>query len=259
MLPKGPSDPDCVRRVEEINEANGVTRLHVVRDTLPGAEFDDYPPVARWDWDLGSNRQLIGIKCGRGWCIVSDQANVTLAGAPTGFEFDEASTPQENPKPVLGIRGWYDAQRLAHRGPHGDVVPSDVWGVITPHPTLYSHQLEDYDGAWVHVATMLVQEDYEGAVLNLKANTPHEIYLCSNNCPSMPQGWKAPTCITPAGTSRFWYKISHRTGGGGTDVLGCVVRRGADHGPVPGTARWRWLASDETTWMRCSEGCCEVT
>jgi hypothetical protein len=27
---------------------------------------------------------------------------------------------------------------------------------------------------------------------------------------------------------------------------------------VPGTARWRWKARDETLWVRCAEGCCEV-
>lgn len=259
MLPRGPNEPDCARRDDEINESGDVTRLHVIRDTMSGATFDDYPPVTRWHWDVGSNRQLIGVKCGRAWCIVSDQPTVTLAPLPTDIEFSGASGSNVAPRPVAAIRGWYDDQRLAHRGPHGDIVPSDVWGVTVPDPTLYSHRLDDYVGAWVRVASIRVQRDYDGAVLKLVGNRSHDIYLCSSDCPELPTGVNSPTCITPPGASRFWYKMTRRTGVFGKQaVYGCVVRRGTDHGPVPGTARWRWLANDETTWTRCSEGCCEL-
>jgi hypothetical protein len=39
----------------------------------------------------------------------------------------------------------------------------------------------------------------------------------------------------------------------------CVTRRDhkAEVSFIPATARWRWLALDETTWTLCDVGCCE--
>ncbi|MGH7615226.1 MAG: hypothetical protein ACREMW_14450, partial [Gemmatimonadales bacterium] len=26
---------------------------------------------------------------------------------------------------------------------------------------------------------------------------------------------------------------------------------------IPGAVRWRWRANDETSWVRCDQGCCQ--
>ena len=64
-----------------------------------------------------------------------------------------------------------------------------------------------------------------------------------------------PTCRDATNPKTWWAvvvkpskEVSYR----------CVYR--TDHGtiPVPGTARWRWVLNDETIWVRCANGCCQV-
>jgi hypothetical protein len=47
--------------------------------------------------------------------------------------------------------------------------------------------------------------------------------------------------------------------GGAMATAGFAAQRHPHPGfPIPGTLRWRWLADDETIWVRCDDGCCQV-
>lgn len=258
MVPRGPNDPNCDRFDGDINDSPN-RRLHVVPRW--GGGPSGVPPVARWDWDNTDREQYIGIRCGSAWCEVSDDATTSEQAIPTNIEFGPTGglTPDDGEKSrVRDVKGWYDAQRLAGRGPDGKLVPSNVWGVVVPHPTLHRQTIEMYEDQWVHVATMVVSGDYDGAVLSLKAGRQYKIYLCSG-C-TLPV--RRPRCQTPAGAGRMWTRITYSTASGSeVSEYGCAIRR-TPHNPsypqIPGTSRWRWLANDETTWKRCADGCCEV-
>jgi hypothetical protein len=264
MVPKGIRDPNCSRYDQSIEDEPGVTKLRVNAVRTHAAD-NDYPPVARWDWDSAGQDQYIGIKCGAAWCEVSDDG--TASPQPSvSIQFGLAYTgefpgPQGTERSrVTGVKGWYDAQRLAHRGEDGRLVPSNAWGIVVPHPTLPGKQRSEFrPGRWVHVATAMVRNaDYEGAVLQMRRDRPYEIRVCSRNCFG---GNAAPaTCDTPAGATREWSMITYRNDAGKPDtVYHCLARRAHAAPPdVPGTARWRWLANDETTWKRCGPGCCEL-
>lgn len=266
MLSRGLNDPQCPDSLMITPAIAGITPLRV-RPTVAAGE--DVPPVARWDWDSAGREQYIGIKCGAAWCEVSDdgtrsqQPAVSIAFpalsplAVTGA--GSASTPRERTR-VVGIKGWYDAQRLAHLDSDGHLVPSNVWGVIAPHPTLYRDAFSNYARRWVHVATAMVTNgDYDGSLMTMKAGQEYRIHLCIRDCPDLPE---TLTCQMPGNALRMWSMITYVNDRSQPDtIFRCVARRTPGknpHPPVPGTARWRWLANDETTWKRCSEGCCEV-
>ena len=63
----GEMEPDCSK-----SPAAGSTSfdLPVKSYHMPGAAYDDYPAVARWEWDEKGQHHAIGIKCGAGWCEV---------------------------------------------------------------------------------------------------------------------------------------------------------------------------------------------
>jgi hypothetical protein len=63
---------------------------------------------------------------------------------------------------------------------------------------------------------------------------------------------------------RWWARFQGALEKGtNTYTYKCVIRRTHPHPElnealgVPGTARWRWLADDPTTWEECANGCCE--
>lgn len=257
MLPKGHDDPNCSRYDFAISDSASVTRL-VAMPRQEGKYEEDYPPVARWDWDATDGEQYLGIKCGDAWCEVSDDGTVSPQSVSEDIEFDDPPEGIEAARVRL-VKGWYDAQRLAGRGLDGRLVPSRSWGVIVPHPTLQKQTLAMYQNEWVHVATMMVSEDYDGVVLSLKRGRQHKIYLCNGCAIPTPH----PACQIRSGEGRLWSRITYKRWWGQVSVYGCMVRRAhtsSNSSPpdIPGTARWRWLAYDETTWTRCDHGCCEL-
>jgi hypothetical protein len=247
-------------------------RAELIVTTHPSNGQRMVPPVARWDWDEARREQYIGIACGEAWCDVS-KARYPSQGAippPSALTWDQiprmsAALPSEVDR-VTKVKGWYDAQRLALRGANGRPYPSRIWGVVIPHPTLGRQtgtllRTLGADSIWVHVATALVTENYNGKVLRLWAGQENKIYLCDGTAGQcgIPSGLCGPP---PSGATRLWTKVTH------TDALGrvvpayrCEAKRIPSSTPppsVPGTARWRWVWDDETTWKRCDPCCCET-
>lgn len=259
MVPVGKRERDC--RDPRVDPDAAPGKELPVQELKPPAFLEsDYPPVARWDWDPDSLEQYIGIKCGDAWCEVGDSGFVSSQAHPSSPPVDNVSggtlSPAELSR-VFGIKGWYDAQQLAVGT--GDA-PGPAWGVIIPHPALgrADHNLSSYFRPWVHVATAVLTDNYPSK-LNFKRGA-NKIYLCNGTATECGVRAPAPTCPAAADGQWwakirpkwlwFWQKPTYR----------CVIYR-AHPGlgiPIPGTTRWRWWVHDETTWVRCSQGCCEL-
>lgn len=273
LVPKGPRDAVCEIQTA-VNRAPQVRRL-VASPVPPAKPLSglDVPPVTRWDWDAGGLEQYIGVRCGGAWCQVGDDASASQPVVATpAFSNVEGLPPSSNAevRRVTDIKGWHDAQILAARLPNGQLTPSGVWGVITPHPSLDQHTLETYSERWVHIATAVVTADYKGKVLTLTGLGTNDIFLCmapkgtvpTEACDMPDPGPKCGTMVAsvPQDHTTWWIRVEYDQIGSETWEYHCVERRtpsNPEYGSIPGTARWRWLVNDETTWTRCEQGCCQ--
>ncbi|MGH7658751.1 MAG: hypothetical protein ACREL6_11000, partial [Gemmatimonadales bacterium] len=116
---------------------------------------EDYPPVARWDWDSVHREQYIGIKCGLAWCEVGDSGFVS---SPS-YRVDP-SEPYKLRRTHM-IKGWYDEQLLAEPGPGGNARPTKTRGTLFPDAALNDHDATKGDfqtSNWVPVATLAMED-----------------------------------------------------------------------------------------------------
>lgn len=260
MVAMGRNEPDCLHP----QSPPLATRTLAIRPIPSGYSETDYPAVARWEWDAAAGKQYIGIKCGRAWCQIFERGT-TLSPAST-YAGSRVSV----------IKGWFDEQRLAV----GTGTVSNIKGSIFPHPRLDTYTIDDFrrttwlirrqwvptafvalDGTDPDVGSYLTKTNFDPTVATspLDMNKLNKIWLCNGSrfqcrIPSrLNCDW--PTAGVP-NDSLWWTKIQSP---GNVLRYKCVKRHGHDdlgiH--IPGTARWRWLAQDETEWMRCAQGCCE--
>ena len=239
-----------------------------VRDDL---RPQDYPPVARWDWDRANSLQYIGIRCEAAWCEIHPQNSLgQFESSPPIYENGNLARPL--------IKGWYDRQLLAEPSPTGPVVTS-IMGTIVPDAGIDTvTNATSYKNHWVRQATVGI--DNASTAYRAKFNfvkdvggvQQNELSLC-HNVPS--PGLSGCESLAYTGTpcvDQWFMKITH--GGSATGTISkffCVIRR--DHATmpakapatgmvvtphIPGTSRWRWLLADDTMWSRCVQGCCEV-
>lgn len=285
MVPNGQVNPDCPRQVPDLDAVRGKD-LEVRESGPAGFGLNDYPPAARWDWDPVAFEQYVGIKCLAAWCeigapgftsspahAVSTNTIATTAATTTmwpPWEPVSASAPTfKDARRVAEIKGWYDEERLAAPSPDSALHPASVWGVIFPHPGLGALTSSSFLRTWQHVADAVLEgttPPYGTTKLNLGEGT-NLIYLCSGEVQTdcgIDTTWTDPRRNPPTGRQlcdpstdgrRWWAKI--------VDPLGrtefrCVYRR--DHGRIvmPAAARWRWKETDQTVWIRCDDGCCDL-
>lgn len=227
---------------------------------------DSVPPVARWEWDERNRQQVIIVKCPpRGWCEIH---------APGAFNGTQPPKLAPSSSGIQGrvarIKGWYDEQYLAELGAaNGPLRPGAVRGTVFPDPDLANYQMTTYQGTrWLPVARVLLDHEskaYESK-LNFGAATVkkqlNEVSLCRGDwkgkcgldaAPSSTQ----PPCSTSADGST-WYAMVRSTGS--AIQYYCVTYRkiAVDVGTLGGYVRWRWKPKDETLWVWCPLGCCEV-
>ena len=288
MVPLKVPDANCART--GIDLTGGTTlEVRVIRDTLFSA--GDYPEAARWDWDSRNRQQYIGIMCENAWCEVG-KAN--FVSSPPRPEYVPAfkvipglpPTPEELSR-VTGIKGWYDRQMLATRGPNG-LVPSGIYGVVIPNPALdrvptwtvsfSSGRISIgtlYDKRWINVGAAVVTAPYKGLLAGVNL-----LYFCRGTAAACavplgaglktPAMWSAVTSCANGGPYTWWGRL----GAGETAQYGCVHVQ--DHGrelkaltapgapyagwviALPATARWHWSMKDEIVgWYGCqSTSCC---
>jgi hypothetical protein len=224
------------------------------------------PPVARWDWDEGTQKQYIGIRCGDSWCEVQPILK-------SGENFAGSRSPSA---PNGMSKGWYDEQTLAVPGLSEDAPPqvSAIVGTIVPDSLLddggdFVAETSPYSTGWKQVARIglnaapgaytsklnLVADDASGKLRNM-------VELCFAGGP-VPDVCQIPIAIAKkCGVGNKWFgRISHPGVPGDLPVIFCATRHGHEgtgSGHIPGTARWRWVIKDETMWVRCNQGCCQL-
>jgi hypothetical protein len=271
--------------VGAIAQSHGLL-LDVKRDTVAPNVPLDVPAVARWDWDPVNKAQYIGIKCGNAWCEVGNQhLDFSHVNAPPTLDFFTASLGYKEPaappsvRRVVEIKGWYDQQRLAGVGPAGPVV-TDVVGTLIPDKDLgvdipgTPPGSSRFNGQWIPTAQVAISK--ESALYQRKLNlfpssstagpqgppTPTNVVsLCYSKSPGpnacFGPGTSPPTCAKSVQAPHDWWAKIVAANGQTTKYF-CVTRRAHPNFMIPGIVRWRWTIADDTIWIRCIDGCCEV-
>lgn len=225
---------------------------------------NDYPPVARWDWDQKTSRQYIGIRCGPRWCEIGPQG---FLRSDTHL-FPGLGDPKE--RRVFAVKGWHDEQWLAHpvAGAPGAIVPKPFRGTLVPVKNLSSLKIAAFRGPdWVTVAGVAItphDSDYQGKFGFTEATMPgtmNKVALCNGDWAACIAKGGSPAVVPtepacpPTDDGTWWARITSTTG---SHRYFCVKRNGHAGITMPGTARWRWLNTDETIWIECDAGCCQV-
>jgi hypothetical protein len=331
MIKYGPDVNDCADRIPaDTIDPNTITELAVRRVAPPGALPDDYPPVARWEWDATAQQQYIGLMCDA-WCEVGPFSSqplgvsgiLVVAGAATltsepaydgtsyGTDAIGPSFAERRRERIAAIKGWFDQEQLAPPAPLMGGAPTATRGALFPSPALGSLTIAGNftQGTWVHVASVVLSgynATYVGKLnfypdimfpqfaqpapaLDERSLTRIELCRGAGCAPELTEDFP---CIwpddptqpqPPALAQRWWARIVPARGwllppafglpgrptgqaSGREVVYKCVIRRGHENVrhddmsqvEVPGTARWRWMKDDQTVWVRCDLGCCEV-
>jgi hypothetical protein len=201
------------------------------------------PKAARWDWDAVRAEHYIGVACGAEWCEIG-KSGFTSA--------DDPDTRWVNTIPGLtlgevhDVRGYFDEQVLALNNPEGTpadpLSPGAVRATFFPAPNLEA--IVDFND-YRYVGTMIAsgtQPEYQEK-FGLIADTPTHIYIKRRRPFWMAFGGKNHMAKFETGENVITIPIK---------------RRAHSEMAIPPMVRWRWLWTDETTWIRCLEGCCST-
>lgn len=247
-------------------------------DRGPTRTSSDLPPVARWDWDPVNQLQYIGIQCEDAWCEVRPRlapGHTPRSSAPL------ATAPQT-------VKGWYDEQLLALPPvpPAPVTAVSNIMGTVIPEPNLGEPMGQDgaksiYHNTWQPVASVRLDRSPGGyaSKLNFVAtegtDAQNHVALCYgitdkngfNPCIPNRVGRTVPVPKDESGKacSGWFTRVGRTRDENGNEQYFCATRRGHDTDMngnpiphIPGVVRWRWALKDETMWIRCLQGCCEV-
>lgn len=250
MLAVGDADARCLE-TRDPPPSDSPLRLAVrpvPAGVYPGSAI---PPVARWEWDATRNEQFIGLKCGAAWCEISRGGASAEPPAVT-------ASMDHGQRRVRELKGWNDQQWLARRVTGSGaprVVPSKPVAAVIPHPRLGEQTVSDFRKGWVPVATIHLDADVPGYAARHNF-TPGDNQLWLRDDPAtqyaprpadVPGTWWA--MVVSSTNVRRYFAVTRRDHRAEMAKLGLTM---------PPTARWRWLAEDETVWIRCDVGCCEV-
>jgi hypothetical protein len=251
--------------------AASATQLTVSMDP-PERSPADVPPVTRWEWDSVSKQQLIGLKCRpRVWCTVGPKGHQAM---PARVFSHGVAMPK--------VRGWIDEQYLADVAPGAvkgtgaatPLVVTPVVGTAYPAEHLADLTMGSTPGAWTPVAYVALSGPLPGYESKLGFSaTPNAsnglsalniISFCADTRTACGIPARVASCSS---TPEMWAKVSSPlplSSGSRTKYL-CVryrphaaVTGASSHFDIPAVVRWRWKPDDETMWVRCPAGCCEV-
>jgi hypothetical protein len=204
---------------------------------------DMVPRAARWEWDLTNNQQYIGVACGLQWCEIGNSGFISAADPDVSWI---STIPELAYSAEHRIRGYFDVQTLAvpnpTAGPNNPVILSTAQGTFFPSPNLASMtdlSAEQYVGTMIVTGSVPTYTEKFG----LTAGQPTHIYLK-----------KRTDWLSFFSTKK--YKARFATGDNEKVIM--IRRRAHDDFHIPGMVRWRWLWDDETTWVKCLEGCCST-
>lgn len=219
--------------------------LRVRRERYEAAFNDAYPNTARWRWTRagrldGGETHFIGIKCADAWCQIGAES----------FSPDAMQRPTPRWSPSGAIPGYSDAQFLAvekrnwqpNAGMGGPFEPGP-WAEIRPLKVPHGWKWE---------------RPFEVAAIEVeRANRGVDRYDVKFGLERIGQLRMSRVFLErpPAGQPRGGYVR------GFSDTMAPaagVIPSPTLHG-VGGSARWRWHDDvDETVWVSCWAGCCEL-
>ncbi len=227
------------------------------------------PPVSRWDWDAGDSLQYIGIACPTGWCEVH---------SPKPFRSSPLYGGSHDPI----TKGWYDEQYLATYASHTLVHDGSTFGTVYPDPRLAHQTMVTYTSwqpvAWVALRT--ASHAYREK-LNFDPAPPlsvplvgladknisrllNEVELCfvptgTTGCLSVGEPQLPKNCAPDPTNKGPWYaRETPPYGVANVSTITCAIFRSYPDTQAPAVVRWRWQKDDETMWISCPVGCCEV-
>ena len=238
---------------------------------------DEIPPVARWDWDGHRGEQYVGIACPSGWCELYGENPHTPHGhhgspnyhVPTGLNL------VGHEGQVVRQKGWYDQEYLASTisksGTQPELDDAGALGTVFPVPALGTRNTQDYHlGDFVPVAWISISplsKGYAGKYGFSSNIAPPQrpdvnaLFLCRDDghkkCKVKLKHQCSPTRDQASGDLYYARLGASPDDPNGTDF--CVDFIGTTLGvPTPGTVRWRWLDDDQTIWVSCPSGCCQI-
>jgi hypothetical protein len=221
-----------------------------IRDKL--VQTDAVPHAARWDWDQVDSVQYMGVACGNQWCEVGRRGFHSAADPSTDWV---SSVPGLEASAAHRIRGYFDEQELAVPNPGGDsltrpLLLSGVRATFFAAPDSGTSTAGRFDRLQ-YVGTMMVTAEHPKyqARFGLVPGEPTHIYLKRK----LDQTGR-PLRLNPDRTEQ--YEAIFVTGR--NRIVFQIKRRAHDKMDIPPIVRWRWIWTDETTWIRCLEGCCST-
>ena len=251
----------------------GAEELHA-QSNINGA--DEIPPVARWDWDSHRGEQYIGIACPSGWCELyaeDPQHPHGHKGSPKYQAANGLNIPGKAGR-VVRQKGWYDEEYLASTTPSKGKMPeldaAGAFAAVFPVPELKDRTMNEYpSGVFVPVGWISTKGFSTGYAdkYGFKQNmTPPQradvnaLFLCFDDGIKTCKVHLKHTCKPtqdPNGGPSFYARLgTSRDDPNATDFcVDFISTKGTD---TPGTVRWRWLDDDQTIWVSCPAGCCQI-
>jgi hypothetical protein len=207
-------------------------------EVLPGP--DEYPDAAVRIVDFDDKLPVLGVPCVAQWCEIGAASATYEAPGGAGMGAQER------------VKGWQDEQAVGDKE-GGGALKRGARARIIPQPGISNFTSAMYRTAHpnggimgVKVATVL----FVGAPVDKYRDTWGLL-------PGRTNVWMRRAQSAGVDTVQVQFTRSARPDPNGTWFL--VKHAIHNKAPVPSTARWLWDPNDETIWLGCEQGCCEVT
>lgn len=264
MIPAA-NDAECVQ--PEIRNRRRDEHLLLVNPIGPfdNATRNPIPNVARWDWDESTKTHYIGVRCGQRWCEIGRLEGFQSSGS----YLDGVDSPSADDL-MFAHKGAYDEQYLAEF-PGDELETANNVGTIVPTPELADFTTRGAeDGKWTRVARIFLRPaagTYEKSFNFVASNRrppaapSATLSICHQtddvSCAAPTRRYFRTDACTPDEEGRVWLARVDREGN--APKFFCVrYREHKDAFTIPPVVRWRWRENDETIWVSCRAGCCEV-
>jgi hypothetical protein len=201
----------------------------------------DVPAVIRFQEGVagstGAPQPLIGVKCGGSWCMLHPSGT-----SPRPIAH---GTYKDNVR-EWAVRGWGDSQHLGEFVNGSTVLTygKNLEASVVPAQGATIEELARFEGKMFHAATVYFRGDPKGTKYETAwgfAQGENEIWLGK--------------------TGEIWHAEVRRSTGCGSPPCVHVVKavRKPHLRLPPATARFQWDPLDEGIWVRCADGCCQVS
>jgi hypothetical protein len=205
------------------------------------------------------NRTLIGVKCGKHWCMVGPPGS----GAPIPLSA-HANVATMTTTAQGRVKGWFDDQVLGlpdndgkykiHRHYRASAVPAANLGALKVAQFLVPSGTETYQP--VGTVYFEMPPDPLSKYATVFGFTQGQNVV----------GLRAETQLVSGNPKLVWYAQVTNASGQKSDIPtnrmdhSTYLKKlfGDQIASIPATMRWRWFDKDEDLWVECDLGCCLV-